>query len=311
MFLKVLFTLLLIASIAAPAIVVAIKKGNGDDAKLNKKHVVLEIAVAFILFVFSCSFVIIPTGYTGVRTTFGQIDPDPVSNGFNFKIPFIQSIEKVNNKQQDISFDGKVWSETKERTAIYYDEITVTYQINPKSSAWIYANVTNYKDALVNQGIVASSIKASSKSLSDTDSTNRSIIEPLVLKNLQESLDEKYGADVVDITKVIIGNADFEDGYNQAIAAKQQAQLEAEKQQIENQRAIEKAESDAKVRQTNAEAEANAKLISAKAEAEANDLLEKSLTDQILKEMWLEKWDGQLPKYLAGEDASAIINIGE
>lgn len=311
MFLKLFFAILLIASIAFPIVVKAVKDNRGESCKIHKGHIAINIITSLVLLVFSFSFVIIPTGYTGVRTTFGQIDPDPVSNGFNFKIPFVQSIEKVNNKQQDISFGGKVWSETKERTAIYYDEITVTYQINPKSSAWIYANVTNYKDALINQGIVASSIKASSKTLSDTDATNRSLIEPLVMKNLQESLNEKYGDGVVDITKVIIGNADFEDSYNLAIAAKQQAQLEAEKQQIENQRAIEKAEADAKVKQTSAEAEANAKLISAKAEAEANELLEKSLTEQILKEMWLEKWDGQLPKYLAGDEASAIVNMGE
>lgn len=311
MFLQLLFFILLIASVAVPIIIKVVKENNGETCKLRKGRITFNIVASLILLVLSFSFVIIPTGYTGVRTTFGQIDPDPVSNGFNFKFPFVQSIEKVNNKQQDISFDGKVWSETKERTAIYYDEITVTYQINPKSSAWIYANVTNYKDALVNQGIVASSIKASSKTLSDTDATNRSLIEPLVMKNLQDSLNEKYGEDVVDITKVIIGNADFEDGYNLAIAAKQQAQLEAEKQQIENQRAVEKAEADAKVKQTNAEAEANAKLISAKAEAEANELLEKSLTDQILREMWVEKWNGQLPQYLAGDEASAIINMGE
>lgn len=262
------------------------------------------------MFIVSCSFVIIPTGYTGVRTTFGQIDSTTVQNGFNWKLPFVQSIEQVNNKQQDISFDGQVWSETNERTAIYYDSITVTYQISPDKSAWIYANVANYRDTLINQSIIASAIKASSKSLSDTDATNRSIIEPLTMENLQKSLDQKYGEDVVYITKVIIGNADFEDGYNQAIAAKQQAQLEAEKQEIENQKAIDKAAADAAVKKTTAEADAEAKLISAQAEAEANDLLEKSLTDQILREMWIEKWNGQLPQYVAGDESSVMIGIG-
>ena len=155
--------------------------------------------------------VLVPTGYTGVRTTFGQIDDSTVQNGFNWKIPFVQSIATVNNKQQDISFaDEEIWSETKERTSIQYKGITVTYQINSEKSAWIYANISDYENNLVSKGLVSSSIKSSSKTLSDTDATNRSIIEPLALKNIQSSIDEKYGKDVIYINKVVINNADFE-----------------------------------------------------------------------------------------------------
>lgn len=274
-----------------------------------KKYIIAGVIAFILVIAVVSSLTVIPTGYTGVKTTFGQIDPTPVPNGINLKLPFIQRVEKVNNKQQDISFDGKVWSETSERTAIFYDAITVTYQINPSSSAWIYANITDYKHSLVNQGIISSAIKASSKGLTDIDATNRSIIEPLIGTNLQKSFDEKYGKDVVMVTKVIVGNADFDDGYNQAIAARQQAQLDAEKQQIENKRAIEKAEADAKVKKTAAEADANAKLISAQAEAEANKLLEQSLTEQILSEMWIEKWNGELPQYMPGDNGSVLVGF--
>lgn len=53
------------------------------------------------------SFVIIPSGYTGVKTTFGQIAEETLPNGFNWKTPFIESIEIVNNKQQDAGFARK------------------------------------------------------------------------------------------------------------------------------------------------------------------------------------------------------------
>lgn len=315
--LKIVSILIFVAAIAIPVMINSARASKarnsyrGDEiyTKVKTRYTIVGILIAVVLFTISCAIVIIPTGYTGVRTTFGQIDSVTVQNGFNWKLPYVQSVEKVNNKQQDITFDGQIWSETSERTAIYYDGVTVTYQINPEKSAWIYANVANYKDALVNQSIVASAIKSSSKSLFDTDATNRSIIEPLAMENLQKSLDEKYGENVVYINKVIISNADFEDSYNQAIAAKQQAQLEAEQQAIENQRAIEKAEADATVKKTNAAAEAEAKLIAAEAEAEANELLEKSLTDQILHEMWIEKWNGQLPQYVSGDSSSVMFGI--
>lgn len=51
--------------------------------KLRVKRLILTIAAAlFMLITLLCSFAIIPSGYTGVRTTFGQIDTVAVSNGF-------------------------------------------------------------------------------------------------------------------------------------------------------------------------------------------------------------------------------------
>lgn len=311
--LKIVSVLVFIAAVVLPSAInqkreyIANRVMDGKYEAVGKKYTLIPAAAAVALFVFSSAFVIIPTGYTGVRSTFGQINETVVQNGFNWKLPFVQSIEKVNNKQQDISFKDRVWSETSERTAIYYEGVTVTYQINSEKSAWIYANVSNYKDALVSQSLVASAIKASIKSLSDTDATNRSIIEPLALENIQKSLDEKYGVGVVYVNKVTISSADFEDSYNAAIAAKQQAQLNAEQQAIENQRAIDKAAADAKVLQTNAEAEAQAKLIAAEAEAQANELLEQSLTEMILRQMYINKWNGQLPSVMAGDDSTAIM----
>lgn len=314
MVLKIISILGLIAAICIPLGINMYHFENSGYGKgykrIKKRYTVLGALASILLFVLSCSFVIIPTGYTGVRTTFGQIDSASVRNGFNWKVPFVQSVVQVNNKQQDIHFDDKVWSETESRTAIYYENIIVTYQINPESSAWVYANVSDYKSSLVSQSIVASAIKSSSKSLSDVDATNRSIIEPLCAKNLQKSLDEKYGKQIIFVNKIVINNADFEESYNKAIAAKQQAQLEAEKQSIENKKAVEKAEADATVTKTKAQANADAMLIEAQAESEANKLLEKSLNDKILKEQWIDKWDGKLPQYVSDDSGSVMIGLG-
>lgn len=280
-----------------------------DYNEVQSKTPLILIVTGITFSLLSVSFTIIPTGYTGVRTTFGQIDDSTVQNGFNWNIPFVQSIATVNNKQQDISFaDEEIWSETEERTAIYYKGITVTYQINSEKSAWIYANISDYENNLVSKGLVSSSIKSSSKALSDTNATNRSIIEPLALKNIQNSLDEKYGKDVIYVNKVVINNADFEESYNKAIADKQKAQLAAEQQEIVNQQNIDKADADAKAAVTKANGDAEAKKIAAEAEAKANETLEKSITEKILKDKYIEKWNGQLPKVVS-DDSSMLFNI--
>ena len=271
-----------------------------------KVSYIVGIVVAVMLIIVAVNSVkIIPTGYTGVRTTFGQISSNVVQSGLNFKIPFIQSINLVNNKQQDVTFDGTISSETSERNEVFFSGITVTYQINAEKSSWIYANVSNYKNNLVSESLVASALKTSSKTLTPTDVTSRNILEPLVKENIQTSLNEKYGSEVVKINKVVINNATFDEEYNDKIAQKQQAQMAYETQQIENKTAVEKAEADATVKITEAKAEADAKLISANAEAEANRLVEESLTDNILKDKTIEKWNGELPK-VTGENGMML-----
>ena len=273
---------------------------NFDEAASGVKKsgklvgVIVVIALAVIL-IANC-FAVVPTGYTGVRITFGQISNTVVPNGINFKVPFVQQIVQVNNKQQDITFDGTISAETNERNEVYFSGVTVTYQINSDKSAWIYANVSDYKNNLVSDGLVSSALKSSSKTLTPTDVTSRNILEPLVKEALQQSLDEKYGSEVVKINKVVISNATFDDEYNAKIAQKQQAQMAYETQQIENKTAVEKAEADAQVKKTNAQADADALMIEAEAEAEANRLLEESLTEAVLRNEMIEKWDGALPK---------------
>lgn len=276
-----------------------------EKPKQTKRAIFILVGCAVI--VASMSFTVIPTGYTGVKTTFGQISSESLGNGFNPHIPFIQSIKIVNNKQQDTSFEDRIWSETSARTPVYYENITVTYTINPEYSAWIYANVSDYQDNLVSGGVVGSSLKAASKTLSDEDSTNRGKIEPLAAQYLQESLDSKYSEGVVYINKVVIGNADFEDSYNQALAKMQQAQIEKQEQDITNEKnvAAAQAEADAKIKL--AQGEAEAKRIAAEAEAEANKKVADSLSPEILEKMFYDKWDGKLPYSMGG--STSVMDI--
>ena len=88
-----------------------------------EKLIAIGIAAVLVIVVAISSITFIPTGYTGVKITFGQIDETPAAAGLNFKIPFVQSIKKVNNKMQDTIVPDQIWAETVERTAVYFAEI--------------------------------------------------------------------------------------------------------------------------------------------------------------------------------------------
>lgn len=90
-------------------------------------------AVIIVLVLAVCSFHIIPTGYTGVKTSFGQIQETTIQSGkLNFCIPFVQSIHKVNNKQQDKHIEAQVWGEASDKTPVYAADVIVTYQVLPE-----------------------------------------------------------------------------------------------------------------------------------------------------------------------------------
>ena len=296
----------------------------GAIIAFNKESViraVVSVILGAAIALFGMSFVIIPSGYTGVKTTFGQIAEETLPNGFNWKTPFIESIEIVNNKQQDAGFaqkDSKIWGETSEKVPVYMADVTVTYQIDNEKSAWIYANVSDYKSQLISDVMVASALKNAAVQFTAEQVTVRSNIEPTAQKELQESLNNKYGENVVHILKVVINNMDFEDSYNEAINQKNLAAKQAEAQAIQNQIEIDKATKDAETQRIAAEAQATAETakaqgeadairIKAEAEAEANRKLSESLTDNVLRNKLYDKWNGELPK--VSNDSTPLVSI--
>ena len=160
-------------------------------------------------------------------------------------------------------------------------------------------NVSDTKN-LVSDELVASAIK----------SANRTKIEPLAQQKLAESLNQKYGEGAVFINKVVINNMDFEEAYNTAIQQKSIAQQNADKQKIENEAAIAKAEADKQVAITNAEAEAQKTSIAADAQAEANRKIAESLSDTLIEYQKIQKWDGKLPT-VSGSNALVSIDPAE
>lgn len=288
--------------IAGLAVAIFSKKGADEGgAKKKSAGYILLFLLGLISLVFSQCFVIVGTGYSGVRITFGQVDERAVSQGFNFKIPFVQTIVAVNSRQQDlevVSNDSSIESTITGKVPITISGVTVTYQINPDKASYIYATVTN-PDDLLTYSVVSSSIKATTPSFDTDGVVVRSDVEAAVKEELQKYIDNKYGADVLSVIQVTVGNIAFTDEYNKSVNDKNIAKQAAETQDIENKKNIDKANADAE-----------AKLIAAQAEKEANELLEKSITNNILVQQYLEKWDGVLPT-VTGSDGSVMIDISK
>lgn len=258
------------------------------------------IAVAIVLVTAINCVSIVPTGYTGVRTTFGQISSETVSNGLNLKLPYIQKVNLINPH-----LTNQVWGETKDQVQVYAQNAVVSYRLNPEKSAYLYTNFSGI-DNIINEVMFDSAFKQAASTLGPSEATKRDKIEPATQEKLQQLVDEKYGADTVTISLVVINQMDFSNDYNQVIADKNAAQQKQEQQAIENQTNVAKAAADAEVARTTAQGKADAAKIEAEGKAEANKILSNSVTENTLKQDMLSKWNGELPKVVS--DTSNVFS---
>lgn len=187
---------------------------------------ILTMVAGVAMLVISSSFVIVPSGFTGVKTVFGLIDETPLPKGFNPIAPFVTDVQLVNNKYQIFTENDQVWSESSEQTSVYAQGTEITYQINADKSAWVYANVNDYENTLLTKRIVDDAIKTGTRAIDTLHVTARDIVCPSIKAALQETVDSLYGPGVLTIHNVAIADMDFEPEYNDAIRERQTAIVE-------------------------------------------------------------------------------------
>ena len=139
----------------------------------------------------------------------------------------------------------------------------------------------------------------------------RASMSPAAEEAIKEAIGDEY---FVNVVAVVLTNIDFSDAFEQAVEDKMIAEQSKLKADYENETVIAKAaaEAEAKLKAAQAEieiakAEAEAKKIAAEGEAQANNIVKDSLTDEILQEKYIEKWDGKLPSVMTGDDGANIL----
>ena len=255
--------------------------------KLKEKYVIISISIlSIIVLILFSSMSIVKSGEVGVKVRFGKA-VNTVSEGINFHIPLIEKIDKLNIKVQKI--DVRTDSSSKDLQDVDIS-LAVNYKIDNENSMDLYKNVgTNYEEIIL-QPAIEESIKAiTSKYTAEELITNRSEVSLKCTEELDKKV-SKYG---ILVSEFNITNFKFSEEFEKAIEEKQVAEQKVltAKQELEK----EKIESEKKI-------------VLAEAEKKANELKEKSLTDNIIKEKFIEKWDGVLPKVTG---SNSIIDIND
>lgn len=234
----------------------------------EKTLTILSIIIIMILVLFFCSFRTIKSGEIGLKTSFGKITETSLKEGINFKVPFVEKIIKVNIKVQkaEMNIEGS----TKD-LQIVNTNVAVNYRIDPNKAPSLYKQVGNgYEGTILNPAIKESIKSAIAQYNAEEITVNRRAVSQSCLKAIQDKV-EKYGIIIEDFN---LTDFSFSEEYTKAIEDKQVAEQNLEKSKLE----------------------AEKKLVEAEATKKANELLQESLTDELIMKQFIEKWNGELPK---------------
>ncbi len=261
------------------------------ESKMGYRLLTLGIVLFFVLLCVPFSFYTVDTGEVAVVKRLGVVK-EVRQAGTYFDFWMLNSHTTYDAKVQNVPITTAAYSSDAQTMTI---EMNLQYKIYSDKVMDItkqYGSLEALQTRV--QSVATERIKSVMSGYKAMDIiAKRAEMPGLAEEAIRSAVDEDF---YVQITTVAITNIDFSDAFEKAVEDKMIAEQTKLKADYENETKIAKAEADAK-----------AKILAAEAEAKANELLQKTLTDKILQEMYIDKWDGKLPQVVAGEDASLMI----
>ena len=249
-----------------------------------KKTKFVISAVCLVASALIASFTIVPSGSSGVRVTLGKVSDTVMESGLNFQIPLVQKTVVVNDQVQREDVQGEAAS--KDLQTVTYN-VSVNYNVIASESAELYRTVgKSWSEVIIRPAIQESVKSAIAEYTAEELITDRTSVSNLMLEELNTRMKE-YGINIAEINIITM---DFSPEFDAAIEAKTVAtqQVLTEQQNLEKAKVI-----------------AQQKVVEAQAEAEANKTKSESITDEILMNEFLSKWDGKMPVVM-GSDGNIL-----
>ncbi len=271
--------------------------------KAVKPALILVAAVILVLVIYGCCTAIVPTGYTGILTTFGKVADYTLDAGFHFKSPF-QEVTLMDNREQKSAFNTEAFSSDIQQVNV---NGSINYNINKTTAMNLFKDVgTGYFQTLVSPRLMENLKAVFSKYTAEELISSREKLSVETREVLSSEM-SRYGINIISVS---IENIDFTDAFTDAVEAKQVAQQSKLKAEIEQEQATMEAkqaadrqkiaaEAEASVQKINADAEAYAIRTQAEAQSEANRQIAESLTDELISYTQVQQWDGKMPANLA------------
>lgn len=310
----ILAVIFVIAGIALGAYLMGESKGAGIIS-------ILAGLVAAVICIVIASCTSIPTGYTGIVTTFGRVENTTLDAGIHMIAPW-QNVVKMDNRVQKETIEMSCFSSDIQEVDVVY---TINYQIDKENAMNIYRTIgKSYYDTAILPNVSETVKTVVARYTAEDLISNRAELA-LAIEELLGAALSNYN---IQIASTAIEDMDFTDAFTNAVEAKQvaaqnklQAEIEQEQKTMEQQaiaeRSVIEAEAAAEVAKIQAQADLEVTKIQADAaeyagqkEAAKNKAISESLTDALIDYYYIQQWSGQLPSsYVGSDNVSTIVGI--
>ena len=165
-------------------VIVTISNGveNGKGAAIVAG--VITVIVIAVLIGLSC-MANVPTGHTGVLTTFGKVEDHTLDAGMNFKAPW-QRVVNMDNRVQKQSTDLICFSSDIQEVTMKY---TVNYQISSADAMTIYKTIgTDYYNNIIVPNITESVKTEVAKYSAEALVSDRSSLSKAIQQNVKKEI---------------------------------------------------------------------------------------------------------------------------
>lgn len=277
------------------------------------------IAAVVCVVVASCTS--IPTGYTGIVTTFGRVENTTLDAGIHMIAPW-QNVIKMDNRVQKETIEMSCFSSDIQEVEVVY---TINYQIDKENAMNIYRTIgKSYYDTAILPNVSETVKTVVARYTAENLISSRAELA-LAIEDLLADALAKYN---IQIASTAIEDMDFSDAFTNAVEAKQvaaqnklQAEIEQEQKTMEQtataERSVIEAEAAAEVAKIQAQADLEVTKIQADAaeyagqkEAAKNKAISESLTPDLIDYYYIQQWSGELPSsYVGSENVSTIVGV--
>ena len=256
-------------------------------------------------------FTRIPANSVGiVYSPFNGTKEETLTEGVHTKNLF-DKIYKISTEVQTMPIED-VTTQTKDAQYLNTD-LDIKYRVDSSDAYLVFKQFRKLDTMSKNL------IKPTTQRVLELITTKYNVIDILgesrsaVYSELELALTEELAQYGVEFYSISIVDMDAGEALEKAISDEAVAKKEVETAEQN----LLKAQTEAKQKSVQAQAEQDAakikaetKIIEAEAEKKANELLEKSLSDNILRKEWITKWDGKMPTYYSESGESSGVMIG-
>ena len=284
----------------------------------------VALGVILVIVLLGCALCCrtVPTGYTGILTTFGKVETDQLSAGAHLIAPW-QKIVKLDNRTQKVSITTQAFSSDIQQVDI---QLSINFVIDQSSAHELYKTVgSEYFDNVIYPRVLENTKAVFAKYSAEQLIENRQSLSDEIHEQLSDDVKD-YG---IAVTNLSIEDIDFTDAFTNAVEQKQVAQqnkLAEETRQsqltMEQKAAAERQVIDAKAAADVAKIQAEADLEVTKIQADAaeyagqkeaakNKAISEWLTPELIKYYLIQQWDGKLPHYALGSNSNILLDLAE